>query len=117
MGFIFRTVFWLGLAIVVVPPQARLGGADTADFEQVDLALELRNAGSTLWSLGASAFNTCESNPGLCKAGADLWNTTLRTSTSLAADAQKQLEKAPILADRLAEAEPYPKSKIQARVE
>jgi hypothetical protein len=110
MGFIFRTVFWLGLAMVILPPQARLGGDDTADFEQVDLGRELQNAGSTLWSLGVSALNTCDTNPGLCKAGVELWNTTVRTSTSLAGDAQNQWEKE-------AKAEPRAKAKIQARVE
>ena len=117
MGFIFRTVFWLGLAIVVIPPQARLGGGDTADFEHVDLGLELQHAGSTLWSLGASALNACETNPELCKAGVDLWNTTLRTGASFAGDVRNQWEKAPAAPAKLAGTEPRPKTKIQARVE
>lgn len=117
MGFIFRTVFWLGLAIVVIPPKARLGGDDTADFEQVNVALELQNAGTTLWSLGASALNTCETNPGLCKAGVDLWQTTLTTGARLTDDVQNQWVKVPAAPVQLAEAEPRAKTKIQARVE
>lgn len=117
MGFVFRTIFWLSLAIVVVPPQARLGGGDTADFEQVDLGLELQQAGTTLWSWGEAALNACQTNPGLCKAGAELWTTTLRTSETLAADAQNEWEKAHPQAVRVAKAEPRSKAKIQARVE
>lgn len=117
MGFIFRTVFWLGLAIVVIPPKARLGGDDTADFEQVDVALELANAGRTLWSLGEGALNSCETNPGLCKAGTELWQTTLTTGAKLAGDVQNQWEKAAVEPVQLAEAKPRSKTKIQARVE
>ena len=117
MGFIFRTVFWLSLAIVIVPPQARLGGDDTADFQQVDVGLELQNAGATLWSLGTAALNACETNPGLCKAGADLWNTTLNTGGALAVDAQNEWEKLAPPPIELASVEPPAKGKIQARVE
>ena len=110
-------MFWLGLAIVVIPPKARLGGDDTADFEQVNVALKLANAGETVWSLGQSALNTCETNPGLCKAGSDLWTTTLNTSAKLAGDVSNQWEKAAVEPINLAEAKPHSKTKIQARVE
>jgi hypothetical protein len=117
MGFIFRTVFWLSLAIVIVPPQARLGGDDTADFENLDVAAELQNAGATLWGAAASTLNACETNPQLCKAGAELWKTTLQTSASLAQDAQTHLENMPEPPVQVAEAAPRAKGKIQARVE
>jgi hypothetical protein len=105
MGFIFRTVFWLSLAIVLIPPEARLGGR------------EIQSAGTALWSLGGSALNACETNPGLCKAATNLWTTTLRTTGELAADAQNQLEKSPPLALQGVEDEPRRSPKIQARVE
>jgi hypothetical protein len=117
MSFIFRTVFWLSLAIVLIPPEVRLGGGETADFDAVDLGREIGHAGTALWSLGAAALDTCETNPGLCKATADLWATTLRTGGALAADAQNQLEKSALPAIAPAGDEPRPKPKIQARVE
>lgn len=117
MGFIFRTVFWLGLALAILPPKARLGGADTADFDRVDVGIELQNAVAAAWSLGNSALRTCESNPQLCKAGSELWTTTLQTGTSLVGEVEKNLKAQDLT--QLAEVAPptHSKKKIQARVE
>ncbi|MCE9521959.1 MAG: hypothetical protein K8S25_05940 [Alphaproteobacteria bacterium] len=117
MGFIFRAVFWLGLAVVILPPQARLGGDDTADFDHVDVGLEFQNAVNAAWSLGSNALRTCETNPELCKAGVELWNTTVKTGVGLAGEVQKQLQapQAPPL--KTAAIEHADMSKIQARVE
>ena len=93
MSFIFRTVFWLGLAIVILPPKARLGGGDTADFEHVDLGLEIQNAMAAVWAFGAGTLRSCETNPELCKAGSDLLNTSLSTGADLAGELQNQWEK------------------------
>ncbi len=84
MSFIFRTVFWLALAMVIVPPESRLGGGEVADFHDVDLALELHNVTYRVWSLAAGATNTCETNPQLCNAAADLWQTTWATAEKIA---------------------------------
>ena len=117
MGFIVRTVFWLGLAMAILPPKARLGGADTADFDHVDVGIELQNAVAAAWSFGASALRTCETNPQLCKAGNDLWNTTLATGTRLLGEVQNNLETQRVTQVALAEPPARSKKKIQARVE
>ncbi len=117
MGFILRTVFWLALAMVIIPPQNRLGGDDTADFRDVDVGRELHNAAYAAWSFGARALQTCETNPQLCKAGQDFMDTTLKTATSLATEAQNQWQKAADKPRQLAHNEPRAPKKIQARVE
>jgi hypothetical protein len=117
MGFILRTVFWLGLAVAILPPKARLGGADTADFDHVDIGIELQNATAAAWSFGASALRTCETNPQLCKAGNDLWKTTLATGTHLIAEMRNNLETQQVTQVAMAEPPARGKKKIQARVE
>ncbi len=89
MSFIFRTIFWLTLAIVVLPPQQRVGGRDTADFNEIDVELELHNAGYAAWSLATNALNACDPNPELCKASAELWQTTWTTVARMAMTRQE----------------------------
>jgi hypothetical protein len=89
VSFIFRTIFWLTLAIVVLPPQQRLGGQETADFEKVDLELELHNAAYTAWSLASNALNACDSNPQLCSSTAELWQTAWTTVARIAMTRQE----------------------------
>ena len=89
MGFIFRTIFWLSLAIVVVPPEARLGGHDTADFRNVDLEQEFHNAAFAAWSWTSNASVACDANPQLCHAAAGLWDATWKTAGNLADYAPK----------------------------
>jgi hypothetical protein len=89
MGFIFRTIFWLTLAVVVLPPKARIGGHDTADFRDMDLELELHNATYAAWSMATGAVNACDTNPQLCSATADLWHTTWKTVATMAVSAEK----------------------------
>jgi hypothetical protein len=84
MTFIFRTIFWLALAIVVVPPPSRLGGRDVADFRDVDIELELHNAAWLAWSLASQTASACDTNPQLCKAGAKLWETGWATIADIA---------------------------------
>ena len=118
MGFIFRTVFWLGLALVALPPEARLGGGDdTAEFRNVDVAVELKNAADTVWSSAAQIMSTCETNPQLCKAGADLVNTSLAAATDVAQDVAAQLVSEPHKTLAPAESRKPQSKKIQARVE
>ena len=89
MSFIFRTIFWLTLAIVVLPPQQRLGGQETADFDRVDLELELHNAAYAAWSLASNALNTCDSNPQFCRSTAELWQTAWTTAARIAMTRQE----------------------------
>jgi len=79
MSFIFRSIFWLALAIVVLPPEARIGGQDIADFRDVDIDYELHNAAYTAWSMASNAMEACEGNPKFCQAAAELWVTTWDT--------------------------------------
>jgi hypothetical protein len=89
MGFIFRTIFWLSLAVVAVPPSARLGGQDTADFRNVDLEQEFHNAAFAAWAWTAQASVSCDANPQLCHAATGLWDTTWKTVGNLAVYAPK----------------------------
>jgi hypothetical protein len=120
MGFIFRTIFWLGLAIVIVPPHARLGAAggdgDVA-WQDIDVGQELHNAAYAAWGLGVDAMSACDTNPELCKTAASLWDTTVSTATNLTADANTRWKDADAKAVKLAENEPRLPKKIQARVE
>lgn len=84
MGFIFRTIFWLSLAIVVVPPQSRLGGQDTADFRNVDIEQEFHNAAFAAWAWAANLQMGCSSNPQLCQAAAGLWDASWKAVGNLA---------------------------------
>ncbi|MDZ4738926.1 MAG: hypothetical protein SGJ03_03375 [Alphaproteobacteria bacterium] len=89
MSFIFRTIFWLTLAVVILPPQQRVGGRDTADFNEIDVELELHNAAYAAWSLATNALNACDPNPELCKASTELWQTTWTTVTRMAMTRQE----------------------------
>lgn len=88
MSFIFRTIFWLSLAVVVVPPQSRLGGHDTADVRDVDIEQEFHNAAFAAWSLASNVSVSCDANPQLCHAATGLWETTVKTIGNLAVHAQ-----------------------------
>lgn len=85
MSFIFRTIFWLALAIVVLPPEARIGGQDIADFRDVDIDHELHNAAYTAWSMASNAMEACQANPKFCQSAAELWVTTWDTVGEIAA--------------------------------
>jgi hypothetical protein len=117
MGFILRTIFWLGLAMVVIPPQARLGGDDTADLRAIDLGREAQHVTNFVWSIGGQAMQTCETNQGLCQAGQDLWATAVDTAGTLATEAQNQWQKAAVKAPVSEPAAARASKKIQARVE
>jgi hypothetical protein len=122
VSFIFRTIFWLSLAMVALPPEARLGGGEeTAEIRTADVARELANAAEIVWSSASSGmseiWSTCETNPQLCKAGMDLVNTSLAaaadTANGLAVHLVSEADK-PLAP---AESEKPRSQKIQARVE
>jgi hypothetical protein len=120
VGFIFRTIFWLALALVVLPPQARLGGgAGTGDvaWQDIDVAFELHNAAYAAWSWGVDALSSCDTNPELCKTAVDLWDTTVATTQGLRAELNDGLKEATVGEQKLAENEHRSAKKIQARVE
>lgn len=118
MGFIFRTIFWLGLALVALPPEARLGGGDDmAEFRNIDVAAELKTAADAAWSRADQIMSTCETNPQLCKAGVDLVNTSLAAATDMAQGVAVQLVSAPAKPLATAESVKPRSQKIQARVE
>lgn len=117
MGFLFRTAFWLAVAMVILPPEARLGGDDAPSLEQLDLGATAAEARQAAWEIGQAAFNTCETNPELCKAGEALWGTTVSTLTGVFNDVENQWKKAETAPQQLAELKPQRSKKIQARVE
>jgi hypothetical protein len=114
MGFVFRTIFWLSLALVVVPPQARLGGDEEVEWRDIDLGLELHDAAYALWGLTVQAGSACETNPELCKTAGELADTAVKTATGIAADTTARLADEPSEPAKIRAA---PHKKIQARVE
>jgi hypothetical protein len=115
MGFILRSIFWLALAVVAVPPEARLGGgAGEVDMRDVDLGLELHDAAYGAWAFVAGAANACGTNPELCTAASDLVDTAVATATGLAGEVKKSL---PPKAQAELETSATGLKKIQARVE
>ena len=119
MGFVFRSVFWLGIAMVALPPEARLGGGngDTAEFRDVDIAEGIKTATATLWAAGDNLMNTCQTNPQLCKAGADLVNTSLAAAANAADGIARQLRSPSETSLATAEETNQKNKKILARVE
>ncbi len=118
MGFIFRTIFWLGLALVALPPEARLGGGhDTAEFRNIDVAAQLKTVADAAWARADQIMSTCETNPQLCKAGVDLVNTSLAAATDMAEGMAVQLTSEPRKPLATAESVKPRSQKIQARVE
>lgn len=118
MGFIFRTIFWLGLATVIIPPQARLGGgAADVDWQTVDMGQEIHGAAYALWGMGVEALSACDTNPELCKAAAGLWDTTVATAANLTSELDDRWRNREGVTVKLAENEHISPKKIQARVE
>ena len=118
MGFVLRAVFWLGLAMVILPPEARLGGsADDVDIRDVDVGLELHNAIYSAWAMATQVASTCDTNPELCDAGTNLWKATVATTESLATEVQDGWQSAAFKPDENTRVKPKPVKKIQARVE
>lgn len=97
MSFIFRTIFWLSAAAVILPPGSRLGGQEVADFRDFDLEYELRGAAMSAWSAATEADASCREYPQFCQSVASLWtiaNDTLadiarKSATNHAADEEQ----------------------------
>jgi hypothetical protein len=87
MSFIFRTIFWLTAATMVLPQGSRLGGEEIADFRDFDLELELRAAAMSTWSAASATAGSCRENPELCQALENLWSATVTTVSDIAKEA------------------------------
>jgi len=122
MGFVLRAVFWLGLAMVILPPEARLGGGAgtdgaTIDLRDIDMGLELHDAAYAVWHFGTQVAATCDTNPKLCDAGVNLWKATVTTTEDIAGEVGNRWQAAPAKPVEVAEINPKRPKKIQARVE
>jgi len=117
MGFIFRTAFWLALAVVIVPPEARLGGDDTTELEQLDLKAVIDEAGHAAWAIGQNAINACDHNPKLCETGQDLVDTTFATANAVIGDVENTMRAGKDQPRLRTKSAPHRTKKIQARVE
>lgn len=117
MGFIFRTAFWLALAVVIVPPEARLGGDDATELEQMDVGTALAEARQAAWAIGDAALNTCTYNPKLCDTGRQLVDTTFATANNVIGGVENTMRSGKDPARERAKLTPHRTKKIQARVE
>lgn len=119
MGFIFRAAFWLGLASILVPADARLGyEGQTADGRPpAAIGDQIHDAVYAAWGFASELAQTCETNPSLCEAGQNLASTVAETGSALVIDiherlttaAQEHISAVPQAAERHA--------KFQARAE
>ena len=118
MGFIVRTIFWLGLAMAMLPPEARLGGGDDApNIRDVDVSLAMKNASETLQAWGSKVANVCETNPQLCKAGSDVVNSSLAAAANTAGTFAAALRDGTQMPLAPAKTVKQASQKFQARVE
>lgn len=117
MGFLLRAAFWLAIAAVILPPEARLGGDEQVELRNIDLESELHEAAYAAWVFSTQIFSACESNPELCGAAGKLWDTTAATVADLATDMQERSELPDETGPRNVEPLPQTPTKIQARVE
>ena len=118
MGFILRSAFWLTLASIVVPVEARFGyEGKSNDGRDVSVSEQVHDAAYAAWGFAVDVAHTCDTNPAVCAAGQNLISTVADTGASLLKDAQSRLS-APQTA-HVADAAPHTGShkKIQARVE
>jgi hypothetical protein len=83
MGFIFRTIFWLSAAAVILPPGSRIGGTDVAEYRHIDVEHELRSAALSAWTTVATAADACEENPDLCRSVVALWSKGVETVAAI----------------------------------
>jgi hypothetical protein len=118
MGFILRSVFWLTLASIIVPVEARLGSdGNAARGREVPVAEQVHDAAYAAWGFAVQVGKTCDTNPSLCAAGQNLISTVSDTGASLLHEAQMRL--APPKNARLADASTRAQQhkKFQDRIE
>ena len=89
MGFILRSVFWLGLASIIVPAQMRFGSdGKGTDGHEISLSQQLHDTAYAAWGFATQVAGTCDSNPAFCDAGKNLVTTVADTGGSLLREAQ-----------------------------
>ncbi|MBI1212903.1 MAG: hypothetical protein GC190_15685 [Alphaproteobacteria bacterium] len=89
MGFILRSVFWLTLASIIVPAEARFGyDANDASGKEVPISEQMHDTAYAAWGFAVQVGKTCDSNPALCEAGQNLISTVTNTGSSLLEEAQ-----------------------------
>lgn len=118
MGFILRSVFWLTLASIIVPAEARFGyDAKSADAREGSFSVQMHDTAYAVWGMAAQLPKICDTNPGLCAAGENLVSTVSATGASLLKDAQSRLSAHDN--PHVAEASPQVQQhkKFQARIE
>jgi hypothetical protein len=118
MGFILRSVFWLTLASIIVPVEARLGyNNNGAPEREASLSEQAHDAAYAAWGFAVQVGKTCETNPSLCAAGQNLISTVSDTGASLLQEAQARLAapKNTHLADASTHAQQH--KKFQDRIE
>ena len=92
MGFILRSVFWLTLASIIVPAEARLGYGDKdAVGHEASFRDQVHDAAYAAWGFATRIAQTCDTNPALCAAGQNLMSTVTDTGASLLKEAQSRL--------------------------
>jgi hypothetical protein len=92
MGFILRSVFWLALASIIVPAEARLGYDNKAvPGREASLSEQMHDAAYAAWGFAVQVGKTCDTNPSFCAAGQDLISTMSDTGASLLQEAQTRL--------------------------
>ncbi len=118
MGFILRSVFWLTLASIIVPAEARLGYTGKgAGGHEVPFSEQVHDTAFAVWGFATRLAQTCDTNPALCAAGQNLMSTVTDTGASLLKEAQSHLPtpENPRLADAISHAQQH--KKFQARIE
>jgi len=118
MGFILRSVFWLTLASIVVPAEARLGYRDRASGgREVSFNEQIHDTAYAVWGFTAQLAQTCDTNPSLCTAGQSLMSTVTDTGASLLREAQSRLSTPENPRFVAASSHPQQHKKFQARIE
>jgi hypothetical protein len=92
-------------------------GEGEVDVRDVDLGLELHNAAYAAWGFATELASACETNPELCRAGANLVNAAATSAQGLAVEVRDRWQNAAEKPVEVAEAGPAGPKKIQARVE
>jgi hypothetical protein len=83
MGFVFRLVFWLGVAFAIMPSEERPGQAFAGEAGG-SVEERFQTTLSTVWTFASDIVTACQSNPDLCAATQALAQTTADTGQLLA---------------------------------
>jgi hypothetical protein len=93
MGFLFKLCFWLGVAVMIMPPEDRPGQA-LAGAPQESIEDRFRIAVQSAVVFASEVASTCTTNPKLCEATAALAQTTAATGQALVTEAREAIAEA-----------------------